>query len=58
MNQERILSSALVGGGAGAALWLLHGVSKVLGIPRLLIYTGLGTAVAYLVDELTTPREE
>lgn len=58
MDQERLMSSALLGGGIGAAVWLLHGVSVVIGLPRLLVYAGLGTAIAYAIDFLTTPQEK
>lgn len=57
-QQERLYASALLGGGIGAGLWVLHGVSRVLGIQRLFVYAAGGTAIAFVVDLLTTPQEQ
>ena len=56
-QRERLVSSALLGGGLGAVVWLLHGVSVVIGLPRLLAYAGIGTTIAFVIDYVTTPEE-
>ncbi len=45
---------SIVGGlGGGLLLWLSHGVSKILGLPRLLVYSTAVGAAIYVVDYLT-----
>lgn len=53
-QRERLEAALVFGGGAGAVAWALHGIMRVLGLPRLLAYVAGGATIAYVIDVLTT----